>query len=222
MDRCGSAQKHGFANPGVGGDAERMSGSTDEIEVFLCEDVEPHLAEVASLRIEVFREWPYLYEGTSAYEEDYLRNYAESPDSVVVLARESGRIVGAATALPLCAEGEDIMSAFAAKGYDPERVFYFGESVLRKPWRGRGIGRRFMEERLAAAQRWGATVSAFCAVRRKADDTRRPQGFRPLDGFWKSCGFRPVPGLTMTFFWPEIGETTESAKTMDFWVREME
>lgn len=199
-----------------------MSVSHSEIDVFLCEDVEPYLAELASLRIEVFREWPYLYEGDLAYEENYLRTYANSPDSVVVLARDGGRIVGAATALPLRAEGEGMMSAFAAKGYDPEGVFYFGESVLRRPWRGQGIGRRFMEERLAAARRQGAALSAFCAVRRDADDPRRPQGFRPLDGFWRSCGFRPVPGLTTVFSWREIGEAAESAKTMDFWIREME
>lgn len=214
--------KHGFANPEVVGDAEQMRGSTGEIEVFLCENVEPHLSELALLRIEVFREWPYLYEGDFAYEENYLRTYADSPDSVVVLAREGGRIVGAATALPLCAEGEEMVSAFAAQGYDPEGVFYFGESVLMRPWRGRGIGRRFMEERLAAAGCRGAQWSAFCAVRRDADDPRRPQGFRPLDGFWRSCGFRPVPGLTTVFSWREIGEAAESAKTMDFWIRKMD
>ena len=32
------------------------------------------LADVARLRIEVFRTWPYLYDGDMAYEEDYLQD----------------------------------------------------------------------------------------------------------------------------------------------------
>ena len=48
--------------------------------------IEPWLDDVARLRIAVFRDWPYLYEGDAAYERDYLAAYARSADSVFVLA----------------------------------------------------------------------------------------------------------------------------------------
>ena len=38
----------------------------------------PQLPALAGLRIEVFRAYPYLYEGSLAYEQDYLRGYAET------------------------------------------------------------------------------------------------------------------------------------------------
>ncbi|HEX2082701.1 MAG TPA: GNAT family N-acetyltransferase, partial [Xanthomonadaceae bacterium] len=48
--------------------------------------VRPHLDAVARLRMAVFRDWPYLYEGDMDYERDYLSAYARSPGSVFVLA----------------------------------------------------------------------------------------------------------------------------------------
>jgi hypothetical protein len=51
----------------------------DEIRVETCagRDVLAHLPDIARLRIEVFREYPYLYDGDRAYEERYLRDLCE-------------------------------------------------------------------------------------------------------------------------------------------------
>jgi len=38
------------------------------------------LADLARLRIAVFRDWPYLYDGDEAYEREYLRAYAAPGD----------------------------------------------------------------------------------------------------------------------------------------------
>jgi hypothetical protein len=105
--------------------------------------IEPYLDDLAALRIEVFREYPYLYEGTPEYEQRYLRAYSESPRSVVVLARERGHVVGASTAMPLAEHSEQVAPALAAAGYEPATVYYFGESVLRASYRGRGLGHAF-------------------------------------------------------------------------------
>jgi len=34
-----------------------------------------HLEDIARLRIQVFREWPYLYDGSMEYEREYSRTY---------------------------------------------------------------------------------------------------------------------------------------------------
>lgn len=60
----------------------------------------PHLDAVARLRIAVFRDWPYLYEGDVGYEREYLAAYAQATDSVVVLARDGDVVVGASTGIP--------------------------------------------------------------------------------------------------------------------------
>jgi hypothetical protein len=41
-------------------------------------EIEPYLQEIAGLRITVFREFPYLYEGDLEYEMAYLRTLLNS------------------------------------------------------------------------------------------------------------------------------------------------
>lgn len=178
------------------------------------------LPQLAALRIRVFRDWPYLYDGSEDYERRYLATYAASSGSVIVGAFDGERAVGAATALPLAHETDNVTAPFRARGLDPERIFYFGESVLLPEYRGRGIGVAFFAEREKHARGLGGfTHACFCAVQRAADDPRRPAGHVPLDDFWRRRGYAPVPGLTCRIAWRETGEPAESAKTMRFWMR---
>ncbi|MEZ5753098.1 MAG: GNAT family N-acetyltransferase, partial [Paracoccaceae bacterium] len=55
------------------------------------------LDDVARLRITVFRDWPYLYNGDLDYEKTYLAPYRDNPRAVVAGAFDDDRLVGAAT-----------------------------------------------------------------------------------------------------------------------------
>lgn len=179
------------------------------------------LDDLAALRIRVFREWPYLYDGAAGYERGYLERYARQAGSMVALVHAGDSVVGASTAAPLAGESAETLGAFEAAGFDPATVYYFGESVLDREWRGRGIGRRFMEWREREARGLGFRWCAFCAVERAADDPRRPADYRPLDPFWRSCGFEPREGLVGSFSWKEVGAEGESAKPMRFWLKRL-
>ena len=48
--------------------------------------IAPYIDDLAQLRITVFREFPYLYDGTTEYEARYLQTYLNSVDSIAVLA----------------------------------------------------------------------------------------------------------------------------------------
>ena len=183
-------------------------------------DLEPWLGELARLRIRVFRDWPYLYDGDADYEERYLRTYADASDGVLVLALDGATVVGAATALPLVHETENVIAPLRAAGYAPEQVFYFGESVLLPRYRGRGVGVAFFEHREAWARRGGRyTHACFCAVVRPGDHPRRPPQHVPLDAFWRRRGYAPLPGAVATFSWKDLGEDAESEKPLAFWVK---
>ena len=182
--------------------------------------VEPWLNELADLRIRVFRDYPYLYDGSPAYERDYLDRYARSEQSLFVLALEFNRLIGAATALPLTDADPEFMAPFEQYGPAPERVFYFGESVLLPDYRGEGIGHRFFDLRELYARDFGFDVTAFCAVVRDPDHPARPGDYRSLEPFWEKRGYRPAPSLTARFPWRDLGEDEETEKTMRFWLRE--
>lgn len=180
----------------------------------------PYLPAVARLRIEVFREFPYLYDGSLSYEEQYLETYRRCPESVVVLAMDGERIVGASTAIPMKAEEAAFRAPFEARGYDPDHIFYLAESVLLPSYRGQGLGVRFFEEREAHAQSLGGFAHfAFCAVQRPASHPARPADYLPLDRFWQNRGYRQVPALQTQYRWKDVGEAQETLKTMVFWVK---
>ncbi|WP_213602941.1 GNAT family N-acetyltransferase [Pseudoxanthomonas japonensis] len=192
------------------------------IGLFRGPEITPWLDDVARLRVAVFRDWPYLYEGDLDFERDYLDAYARSAESVFVLAMDAGQVVGASTGLPLADDTEAFRQPFVDSGMDPEDIFYFGESVLLPAYRGNGIGHTFFDLREAHARalgRFGWT--AFCAVDRESDDPRRPDGHRGNDVFWDKRGYTRQPGMTMRLAWNEIGRG-EVDHALTFWLRGLE
>ncbi len=181
----------------------------------------PYVEGLAALRIEVFREWPYLYEGSAAYESGYLKRYVDCADSLVVLAFADDQMVGASTGLPLVSADDDFKQALAASEFPVESVFYCGESVLLPAWRGRGIGRRFFVEREAQARHCGAAWAAFCAVDRSAADPRCPGDYRDLGPFWFRLGYERKEKLKAFFSWREVGAGEESPHAMTFWLKRL-
>lgn len=193
--------------------------STLAIARFRGTDIVPHLNAVAKLRIAVFRDWPYLYEGGAEYERDYLAAYANSTDSVFVLAFDGDAVVGASTGLPLADDSAEFQAPFAENGPPVDRVFYFGESVLLPAYRGQGVGHAFFDHREAHARELGRfRWTAFCAVDRDPDDPRRPTGHRGNEAFWTKRGYERRTGMTMRLRWnePERGECEHA---LTFWLR---
>ena len=72
------------------------------------------LDDVAGLRIDVFRAWPYLYDGSLDYERRYLENYADNDAAVLVGAFDGTKLVGAATGTPLEDHADDFAAPFAS------------------------------------------------------------------------------------------------------------
>jgi GNAT superfamily N-acetyltransferase len=182
----------------------------------------PLLPALARLRIAVFREWPYLYEGDEAYERKYLRAYSDSPGAAVVVCRDAEEVVGAATCEPMTEGHAPVCQAFEAAGLDPREHCYFGESVLLPRHRGQGAGVRFFAEREAHARSLGLRRAAFCGVLRDPADPRRPAGYVPLDAFWRKRGYVPRPDLTVSFDWKEIGAAAETPHTLSFWLKDLQ
>lgn len=179
----------------------------------------PYLDAAARLRIEVFRDYPYLYQGTIAYEREYLEHYVACPDSIFVCAVVGQEVVGISTALPLIAADDAFQRPFLAAGIAIEEIYYLGESVLRQEYRGRGIGHAFFDHREAQAKRLGCKSTTFCSVIREPDHPLQPIGYRSNEVFWNKRGYQRNR-LNASFDWMEIKSAEESPHEMEFWSRE--
>jgi GNAT superfamily N-acetyltransferase len=195
--------------------------STLRLETFIGNAAKPYIPELARLRMTIFRDFPYLYEGDLAYEEKYLSTYLSSSDSFFAIVFDEDRIVGVTTAVPLEHETEAFKKPFVEHGYNLAEIFYFGESLLYPQYRGQGVGVKFFEVREAQARNYAAKLTTFCAVERPNDHPLKPSGYQPLHAFWHKRGYERRAELHTTYAWKDVGNSEETFKPMVFWMKQL-
>lgn len=179
------------------------------------------LDDLARLRIKVFHDWPYLYDGDMAYEQNYLQSYRDSTHAILVAAFDGDRLIGASTGTPMEDHADDFSAALGACGKPLKSIFYCAESVLLPEYRGQGLGHAFFEAREDHARALGRQHAAFCAVVRPKDHPLRPADYRPLDGFWRKRGYTPVTGAVAHFSWKDADQPDQSDHPLQFWMRDL-
>ena len=183
-------------------------------------DIQALSDDFALLRIQVFREFPYLYDGTVAYEKEYIKTYSSAAEAMLFAVYDAGKMVGATTCIPLLNETAEVQAPFLQAGYNIEEICYFGESLLLPDYRGRGLGHRFFDEREAHARRSGHyRLTTFCAVNREADHPLRPADYRPNDDFWRKRGYEKNPALVCRMTWQDVQEEASGSKELTFWTK---
>ena len=175
---------------------------------------------LARLRIAVFRDYPYLYEGSVEYEKGYLQTYLRSDRSFLFAVYDGNTMVGATTCIPLEDETAEIRKPFEDADFDVKKICYFGESILLPNYRGTGLGHRFFDEREAHARSLGDfKICCFCSVDRGEDHPLKPADYRSNDAFWLKRGYQKETALQSAMEWPDLGESVSTPKTMIFWTK---
>ncbi|MBL9052801.1 MAG: GNAT family N-acetyltransferase, partial [Tabrizicola sp.] len=156
-----------------------------------------------------------------AYEREYLATYRDNPGALLVGAFHEGRLVGASTSTPMEDHAAEFAAPFHERGIRPEKILYGAESVLLRPYRGIGLGHRFIDLREAHARALDRTHVAFCSVVRPYDHPARPAVYRGNDAFWRGRGYETLPGVFARFSWKDLGDTEETEKSLQFWIRKL-
>lgn len=190
-----------------------------EVRALTGAELEAHLDDVARLRIAVFRDWPYLYDGTLEYERDYLKTYRDNAGALLVGAFDGGILVGASTSTFMEDHAEGFAAPLRQIGLPAGSILYGAESVLLSAYRGQGLGHRFFDLREAHARAHGRSHVAFCSVVRPDSHPMRPETYRTNDAFWSGRGYEKLPGVMAEFAWKDVGDAGESVKPLQFWMR---
>ena len=188
-----------------------------EIIALRGEEILPFLNEVAELRIKIFREWPYLYEGDFETEKNYLKVYANAEDSILVLAKDQDRIVGIAMGLPINESMEQVQRIFCEKQIPTDNCYYFADVILLKEYRKNKIGLKMIkdfESALTSLEDYEWIY--FCEIAREKNDPRIPLNYKSLDSFWDSLGYPIVPNWKTYMGWLDIGSDEKASHLMRF------
>ncbi|MCG8332269.1 MAG: GNAT family N-acetyltransferase [Chitinophagales bacterium] len=188
------------------------------IKLFLGKKAEQYIDEVANLRIKIFREFPYLYDGDKDYEKHYLKKFIGTEDSLIAIAFDENSVIGALTGLPLKLEEQTIYQAWIQKGDSIDKVYYFSEALIFKAYRRQGIGKALF----TIAESWVSSTNQFetytlATVIRANNHPKRPQGYTSSDAFWLKLDYKKTDDIICTISWKEVGEETESSKPLLFW-----
>lgn len=189
-----------------------------ETKLFDDGNIENYIDDIAHLRISIFREYPYLYDGDKEYETKYLKKFISTDDSIMVLAFSNDKIVGALTGLPLRCEEPNVYEPWIQTNRSVDQFFYFSEGLLYREYRNKGIGRHMFQLAESWVEKTGRYEALTLAtVIRNQDHPQKPKGYHSTDPFWEKLGYRKSNGIICTIPWKEVGEPQESPKPLLFW-----
>lgn len=192
------------------------------LKTFTGHAIKPYLSSLARLSTEVFREYPYLCDTHPEIEIDHLKKYSLSEESIAVILFEGSTVVGAATGIPLSKEEEALQKPFKQHDLDPKKYYHFGEALLLKAYRGRGVGHHFYELREDHARKLSVYEQAcFYMIDRIEEDPLKPSDYYPLDDFWRKRGFVHHKELKTLQKWKSHHEEVESEKECSFWIKKL-
>lgn len=192
-------------------------GERMEIFTLRGKEILPYLDRIAELRIHIYRDWPYLYEGDLETEKNYLKVYADSEASVLVLAIEGNQAVGIAMGLPTNESMEQIQRVFEKEQSSMENSFYLADIILAKEYRNKKIGLKLLqdfEKSVRDQNKYNEIV--MCEILRDFDHPQRPAESRSLDSFWERLGYSIIPNWQISLNWLDIGEEEKMSHLMHF------
>jgi GNAT superfamily N-acetyltransferase len=184
------------------------------------EKIIPYLDDLAKLRIAVFKEYPYLYEGDSAAEANFIKKYINCAHAILFVVLHDNKVVGVATGLPLEFEFDAIKQPFIDNNLIIKNIYYLGDQILLPEYRGQGIGKKFFTGMEAGIKNFNQySCIAFCAIERDISHPKKPKNYQSLDEYYKKHGYKKHPELVAKIPWAEIGSAEKINHTLVFWLK---
>lgn len=184
-------------------------------------EAEPFFADMARMRLELFRGFPYLYAGNVEYEEAYLKRYFSCPQAHVLLVVAQDAMVGFSTSIPLAHEIPEHRQPYEQCGLDPREHLYLGEAMLDLPHRGQGVLRVFHELHEQAAREGGLRYATLMTVNRPDDHPLRPADYTPMDVLLDHFGYAKIPGCEIRIGWPQIDTGQVEPNVLSVWRKDV-
>lgn len=198
-----------------------------EILSLKSKEILPYREVLFRLRVDVFKEFPYLWEGTIEDERNsvYTKAFLNSEDAIMIVAKDkrTNNVIGLSTGNTFKNELPLLQDIFLQKGINTADYFYFRESMILPEYRQQGIGKLFFQEReRLARQHSEIKYLTFFGVERSDNHPRKPINHRFPYQLWSSQGFIKRADISHEFEWKQVGEQEKTKNTIVFWVKKIQ
>lgn len=196
-----------------------------KLRVLKGNEIIPYINQISEFRVKYFKEYPYLYSGSLAYEREYIEGYCKEAKSLLIILEDlSGRLLGFSTGIPLVSDSEIVREAaksFTEAGFDSETFFYFGETILVPEERGKGNYSKIVRLREEEAIEMGFEGACFMAVNRAENHPQRPKEYQSIDSKFEHMGYSKT-SIGVSFTYPTIlpdGTVCDVEHLMVYWMK---
>lgn len=117
---------------------------------------------------------------------------------------------------------DDIHKPFVEKGYEVDGFYYYGEIMIDKDYRNKGIAKRIYQIREHEAKEQGYSNNCFATIVK--DNSKMPKDYFDPTYMWKSLGFVEHMDMQVECQWPRIqndGSTTNEINSLNFWIKDI-
>lgn len=188
------------------------AGQSIHVETFQGKDIAVHSQEIVNLCNQIYREYPYFYNGDDAEYTAYLKTYSQSENAVITLAFDGDIVVGLAAGIPMTDTREFYQQTLKDHRFDLLSIFYLGEFGLHPAYKDQGIEEAMYQTIEDFARHDGRFKAVYVwELDKPADSELKPAGFLPRDDFWENLGFKKHPRLEFEILWTNIGDDVESS-----------
>jgi hypothetical protein len=194
-----------------------QSGSGVSLKAFSGEGARPYLNQIAALRMDLYKAFPYLYDGSLENEKKYLDTFFNSKNSKILLVFDHDKVVGFSNSLPLIEESDWLVKPFERASLNPGEYLYMSDFILKAPYRGKGLLRRFFEAHEKNAKINDCSKLALMTVKREPSHPQSPEGYQPLDDIWRHFRMDVVPDCEIVFLWNQVDTKKEETNRLQVW-----
>ncbi len=188
--------------------------------------LEQLIPEIAKARLELFKEFPYLYEGTYENESKYLKDFACNPKSIILTAHEGDKLIAFVTATAVESGfelTEAIKDLMQGQGIDTGKYFYISEMMVYPEFRSFELQNKLKKDIENYALKNNYSKTCFLSVFRENDHPLRPERYKEVSRLWKFNKYHKTE-ISTEFEWNTVQKDSESKlmnNRLDLWEKEL-
>lgn len=185
------------------------------LETFKGNAISPYIQDITDLSLTIYREYPYLYEGTEEEYMPFIEYYSYSQNGIACILFDNDKPIGVAIGMPMNEMREKykqpLLNYYTETDFDS--LFYLGEFLLLKEYRGQGFSKQMYLELEQQVRKTGFSSKIFfCEI----------DNYRSLDKFWSKLGFKLCGNLSFTVYWRNVSELEDSPHNMIYLMKSLQ